>query len=225
MENKKSFLPTILVIFILLLITLAGYIVYNLYLQNKNLEESLNRLEEKVDSISVISNSNTNAELNSSTSNDNLDLDVIFSNDEIKTAIQNYLDLIGAAAGSPENLLVKLGLTSFNQYTDRTDDNYIKTNIKYSDYKNKMLNYMTEQWFENNFTNYHKNVNGSLYFFDGGATGMNFDVESVSLKGDYSDSSYIANVYNIHMDDSKELEHIEFHIENYNGKCVISYCD
>ena len=54
---------------------------------------------------------------------------------------------------------------------------------------------------------------------------MNFEVESVNLKGDYSNLNYIANVYNVHIDESKELEHVEFHIADYNGKCVISYCD
>ena len=84
---------------------------------------------------------------------------------------------------------------------------------------------MTEEWFENNFTKSYKNVNGYLYFFDGGATGMNFEVESVNIKGDYSNLNYIANVYNISVDDSKELEYVEFHITNYNEQCVISYCD
>ena len=54
---------------------------------------------------------------------------------------------------------------------------------------------------------------------------MEFEVESIAVKGDYSDFSYIANVYNIHLDGSKDLENIEFHVTNYNGKCVITYCD
>ena len=145
--------------------------------------------------------------------------------EEIKNAIQNYLDLVGAREGSPEGLLVKLGLTNFGANTEKADDNYIKTNIKYSDYKAKMLNYMTEQWFENNFTKLFKNVNGYLYYFDGGATGLEYEVKSVTIKGDYSDLNYIANVDNIHLDDSREQLNIEFHIENNNGKCVISYCD
>ena len=84
---------------------------------------------------------------------------------------------------------------------------------------------MTEEWFENNFTKHYKNVDGYLYFEDVGASGIKTKVESVNLKGDYSDLNYIANVYEINFDESREQGKIEFHIENYNGKCVISYCD
>lgn len=138
---------------------------------------------------------------------------------------EEKIENIENISGSPEGLLVKLGLANYGQYNNKTNDNYIKTNIKYSDYKNQMLDYMTEEWFENNFTKSYKNVNGYLYFFDGGATGMNFEVESVNIKGDYSNLNYITNVYNISVDDSKELEYVEFHITNYNEQCVISYCD
>lgn len=70
-----------------------------------------------------------------------------------------------------------------------------------------------------------KKKNGILYYFDGGATGMEFEVKDITIKGDYSPLAYIAKVYEIHFDDSKDLNNIEFHIENNNGKCVISYCD
>lgn len=54
---------------------------------------------------------------------------------------------------------------------------------------------------------------------------MEFEVKDITIKGDYSPLAYIAKVYEIHFDDSKDLNNIEFHIENNNGKCVISYCD
>ena len=150
-----------------------------------------------------------------------------FSENDIKTALQNYLELIGIREGSPEGLLVKLGLCNYSDYDDseKTSDNYIKTNIQYSEYKEKMLNYVTEEWFNTEFTKEYKDVDGVLYFLDGGATGLEFEVKDITIKGDSSDLSYIANVYNIHVDESKELENIEFHIANKDGKCVISYCD
>lgn len=64
-----------------------------------------------------------------------------------------------------------------------------------------------------------------LYYFDGGATIMQFEVKNISIKGDYLSQAYIAQVYNIHLNNSKELNNVEFHITNNNGKCVISYCD
>lgn len=214
---------------------LANNKVTELNKQVSGLESTVNNLQGTISDISntiTKSNSSTetkndsNAETSTNSNNQtNASEKKTFSNAEIKNAIQNYLDLVGAREGSPEGLLVKIGLTTFGANTEKADNNYIKTNIKYSDYKAKMLNYMTAQWFENNFTKSFKNVNGYLYYFDGGATGLEYEVKSVTIKGDYSDLNYIANVDNIHLDDSREQLNIEFHIENYNGKCVISYCD
>lgn len=244
MEEKQGIkisLSTFFLILSILVIIVMTYYIYKLNNDKKlandkvielnnqvnGLESTVNNLQGTISDISnTITNANSSIETNSnSNTQTNTNVTKTFSNDEIKKAIQNYLDLVGAREGSPEGLLVKLGLTNFGANTEKADNNYIKTNIKYSEYKAKMLNYMTEQWFENNFTNFFKNVNGYLYFFDGGATGMAFEVKSITLKGDYSDVNYIANVDNIHIDDSKEQENIEFHIENYNGICVISYCD
>ena len=183
---------------------------------NNSTETNSNSSETNTNSIENNTNSNTQP---------NESVTKTFSEDEIKNAIQNYLNLVGAREASPESLLEELGFKNLGTNAQTIEDNYVKTNIKYSEYKEKMLNYMTEQWFENNFTNYLKNVNGYLYYFNGGGTGMAFEVKSITIKGDYSDLNYIANVDNIHVDDSREQENIEFHIENYNGKCVISYCD
>ena len=38
-----------------------------------------------------------------------------------------------------------------------------KTSIKYLDYKAELLNYMSENLFEENFTKYQKDINGILY--------------------------------------------------------------
>lgn len=251
MEEKKVTkisLSTFLLILSIIVIIVMAYFIYKLnndkqLANNKvaelnkqvgGLESTVNNLQGTISDISntiTKSNSSTetqnndSAEINSNNTQTNASVTNTFSNDEIKNAIQNYLDLVGAREGSPEGLLVKLGLTSFGTNTEKADNNYIKTNIKYSDYKAKMLNYMTEQWFENNFTKSFKNVNGYLYYFDGGATGLEYEVKSITIKGDYSDLNYIANVDNIHLDDSRDQLNIEFHIENYNGKCVISYCD
>ncbi len=252
MEEKKVTkisLSTVLLILSIIVIIVMAYFIYKLnndkqLANNKvtelnkqvsGLESTVNNLQGTISDISntiTQSNSNTETKNNSSaetTSNSNTQNNAsgkkTFSNDEIKNAIQNYLDLVTAREGSPEGLLVKLGLTNFGTNTEKADNNYIKTNIKYSDYKAKMLNYMTEQWFEKNFTKHLKDVNGYLYFDDVGASGEKTEVESISIKGDYSDLSYIAHVFDVHFDDSKESRNIEFHIENYNDKCVISYCD
>ncbi len=194
------------------------------------MQNTIDNLQDKINTISNTINSNTSEENNNTQVNDNNTAssnEVKFSDDEIKKSLQNYLDLVGTREGSPIGLLVKLGLCNYSDYenANRTDDNYIKTNIKYSSYKEKMLEYVTEEWFNTKFKDGYKEKNGILYYFDGGATGMEFEVKDIALKGDYSEQAYIAQVYDIHLDETKELNNVEFHIANNKGKCVISYCD
>lgn len=148
-----------------------------------------------------------------------------FSENEIKNSLQSYLDLIGVREGAPAAMLKKLNLMKEEPNNNPDNDNYKKTNIKWSDFKAAMENYVTKEWFETNCKKWFKEGNGLVYYFDGGATGLEFKVESITLKGDYSNLRYIAKVNNIAIDGSKEVENVEFAIENINGKCVISYCD
>lgn len=249
MEEKKTTkisLSTILLILFIITIAVMAYFIYKLNNDkqladnkvtelNKQVRELANNVNNLQGTISETSNTINNSAItqnnndSKTSSNSNTQTTAsekkTFSNDEIKNAIQNYLDLVGVQQGSPEALLETLGFTDLGVNTEKTDDNYIKTNNKYSDYKTKMLDYMTEQWFENNFTRFFKNVNGYLYYFDGGATGLEYEVKSITLKGDYSDLDYIADVDIVYDEDNREQLNMEFHIENYNGKCVISYCD
>lgn len=245
MEEKKTIkisLSTFFLILAIIVIVIMGVFIFKFYNDKKvadsevkdlnnqviGLESTINNLEGKINSLEGTVNSNTNNNtnnvVNSETTTNNT-TSKTFSNNEIKKAIQDYLDLMGAYSGQPSALLNKLGFKDFVEYDIVIEENYRKTNISYAEYKNRMLNYVTEEWFKSKFEKDFKDVDGNLYYFNWGATGMDFDVESVNIKGDYSNSSYIANVYNIHIDESKELEHVEFHIADYNGKCVISYCD
>lgn len=242
MEEKKTVrinLSKFFLILAIIVIIILGYFIYKLYNDNKaanikvielnnqiiELESTVHDLQETINNISNLINGyneNIETELNSNDMTNTSTLQ-IFSNDEIKNALQNYLDLVGTQEGSPEELLIKLGLTSYGSNTEILDNGYIKTNIKYSEYKYKMLNYMTEQTFENHFTNYFKDINGYLYYLSGGATGTLTVVDSIEAKGDYSSSTYIADVHSVNDDGSKEQYSFEFHISNYNGNCVIDF--
>lgn len=106
-------------------------------------------------------------------------------NETARTIIQSYLNIVGAKAGSPEAVLgiEEIGLIDRNSEIpggDNVDkEGYRSSNINYEDFKNKMLQYMTEELF-NEFFGY-KNVGGKLYVFDGGATGIWFDIKEISL--------------------------------------------
>lgn len=148
---------------------------------------------------------------------------------ELKETLQNYLDLSGAYEGSPVNLLLKLNLLKTENiiYTDENTDaeGYVKTNIKYSDYKKAMLDYVSESWFNEKFASLYKEKDGYLYYLNGRGTGMQFEVESVTLKG----GQYIGTIYNVTFEDETgskgEQQYREFNVEKHNGKYVISYCN
>ena len=239
MENKRGNVSTIFLIIAIILIVVMGALLYmqktesdkqiaELENNASKLQETINDLQGKIDTIS-----NTNGDINNSQSNNTVDnKNDKFSDKEIKGSITNYLNIF-KGAGSVEGRLEKMGLLEFGEFNNNqiTTDNYRKTDIKYSDFKSTVKNYVSEDWFNtiNNNTKLEitefKEKDGLLYYYDGGWTGAEYEVESITLKGDYSDSRYIAKAYRINIDDSKELENIEFEITNYNGKCVISYCD
>lgn len=236
MEEKKSIkisLSTFFLILALIAICIMGYFIYSLYgrkqeadknvqeLTNKvtNLENTINDIHSKTEDIISTNSTSNNATTNNKSKK--------FTDEEIKNAIDNYLYIQGKLYGSPDSMLKEIGFGSYVSENETPDkDNYKKTNLKYQEFKNKVLTYMTDDWFENNFKKfYFKEVNGYLYYFDGGATGVAYRVDGVSLKGDYSDSSYIANISLLQLGDVETKQNIEFHITNYNGNCVISYCD
>lgn len=106
-------------------------------------------------------------------------------NETAKTIIQSYLNIIGAREGSPIEALTIEEIGLIDRYSeisggDSIDkEGYRSSNINYKDFKNKMLQYMTEELF--NEVGGYKNVNGKLYIFDGGATGIGFDIKEISL--------------------------------------------
>ena len=143
-----------------------------------------------------------------------------FSNVEVKECLQNYLGLVGVMHGSTEGLLRKLGYTDFDESS--LPDYFTKTNIKYSDFKNKMLNYMTEECFNNSngLNEYFKEKDEYLIYSNVGASGWGFEIENVQL---VEDLKYTAIVnYGEERQNQKE---INFSLEEINGKLVIATCD
>lgn len=233
MEEKKSIKISLATILLIIAIVIILFMAYYIYVEKTNvnkMQKNIDNLQEKIDTISSTINSNisTSISTNNAQINNNINKEETkFSNNEIKKALQNYLDLIGAKAGSPEGMLVKLGLCSYSDYinVNRTEDNYVKTNIKYSTYKEKMLQYVTEECFNSKFKDGYKEQDGILYFSDVGATGMSFEIKDIALKSETSSQEYTAQIYDVAIDGTKELNNIEFSIANNNGNCVISYCN
>lgn len=232
---KISLAGFFLILAIIAIITM-GFFMYKIYTDKQKSDEKVetlnsevNRLQDTINSIqSTINNTNKvneNAVYNNATKVKTETVSRSFSDDEIKQSMQNYLDLICAQSGSMRGFLVKLGLINFSDEFDMSyGNNLAKTNVKYSEFKEKMLNYVTEEWFENSFTELYKNINGYLYFNDGGASGLSSKIQNITKK---ENGKYIAEVKILPYgeEEGAYLKTIEFNISNYNDKCVISYCD
>lgn len=154
-----------------------------------------------------------------------------FTDDEIKTALENYLNIFHGY-GAQEQLLNLLDLMSYEEAQNYIldDDNYKMTDIKYEEFENRIKEYTTIENFEKlnenaKFVNPHfKNVNGYVAYFDGGWSGVEYVVNNVTIKGDYSKRRYVANYYTIEGEVESSRTTLEFDIENNSGKCIISNC-
>lgn len=229
-DEGKITIASLLVVLLIIIIAVMGVSIVKLNNDKKELKASSTELSNKVskleasentmkEKLGIISNTISDTSSNTDTANNS------FSDEEIKKAIQYYLSLMGVLEGSPEEMLVEIGLIDQNKYayTQAGSDNYIKTDVRYEVFKNRMLEYITEEFFNQNeaLKLKFKNQDGYLAFKHVGATGIGYTVKEITIKGDSSDSSYIAKVEN----EFGEEENVEFHIADSNGKCVISYCD
>ena len=155
----------------------------------------------------------------------NNDTSKVSNDDVVKENLQKYLNLIGALAGSPRNVLEELGLLNLDDFSGEQVDvegvPYVTTKIKYSTFKDTMLQYMSEKCFENEFSRFYKSFDW-VYYRDSGATGRAFEVLSVTK---INDSEYTAKVNEIMDDGSKEAVEYKVKVVNNNGKVVIDSCE
>ena len=155
MEEKKALKINVLTISLLLvIIILIGYIcierrdsekkISSLEKDTKVMQDTINDLQEKRSQPTV---DNTNDKNNIDEKNKNEEIQI--SNTEIKKVISDYLNIF-VGYGSTDEILCDLGLMKNGEYNNInvTDDNYKKTNIKYSDFENTIEKYMTKEWFE-----------------------------------------------------------------------------
>ena len=194
--------------------------------QVNSLEGTVSDLQRKINTISNTIN-NSIKEDNSTTSNvsdkNYIDNNILFTEKQLKDTFQNYLDLIGAKEGSPSNFLKELKLISEDSSKEARKQGYMKTDVKYSKFKETLLNYVTERCYKDdiNFNNSFIEEDGYLCYFNGGATGMVYKVEKVTKVSD--------KVYKVKgiflQEEAGEEVNFEFGIENNNGKCIIDYCN
>ena len=146
-----------------------------------------------------------------------------FSNAEIKKVMQKCLNLESAKTKSTYEALITLGFykeENLQAYIDKEkpaqQPPFVKTPIKYIEFKNKILKYMTEDCYQEHWNDFFKNENGYLCYNNVGATGVEYKVNSIKKAGDY----YIANVTATSEGPDDEME-IRFKIDD--TKCVVDF--
>lgn len=222
-ENKIS-LSTF---FLIIAIIVMGIFIFKLYsekteqmktsselqTQTSSENEIVNNLQTKVDNI-VENNTTIN------TNNNNIS----FTEEQVKKTLSNYLELRSHA--NCDALLVNLtekGKLNYNSYKDNILNNgTVVTTIKFVDYKNAMLNYVSESEFEKNWTKtqyFNENSNGYLTKTQGGGSLRVYTVKSITK---INESTYSAKTTSV-IENEEHIEEKEFTftVTSYNGNCVI----
>lgn len=244
MEEKnvtKISLSTFFLILAIIAIIVMGLFIYKLnndktteiqkstelQSQVNSLSTTVNDLQGKMNKVSETINSNNSVE-NSTTNNTSTS----FTDEQVKTALTNYLELYGDSkcAGVLNNLDSKGLLPSFDS-TGLFDYTWTKTTLKYSDYKKAMLNFVSEKEYERYWKTGIETIketeDGYLAYGQGGGDRPNYEVKSLTNTSGNNYTGTINWWYDFNTDDSDRKGSIthSFTITSYNGKCVIDSID
>lgn len=225
MEEKKEIKVSlgtvicIVIIFLLLMIIGGMYVYYN-YIANDSkiiLEDGNNFIN------NANQNSNNNVEQNFNNElNVEIDSELNKLNDmEAKTIIDKFLRIRASYTGSPLELCLFDSELNLNvDYSKQTSDGYVSTSIKYDDFKSEMLKYMSEEIFEK-FEMY-KNIDGILYAFNGGATGIGYsDIKLTQISNSNNVYRYSVECLEYPPEEGEQASYT-FEISYINEKYVVS---
>ena len=208
-ETKISLSTVFLIIAIFIIIIMALYI----YTDKTKSDEEIAKSE-----INTINMENTTS---------NLQEQEVFTEEKVKTALSNCLELKAHAnCDALLECLTEKGKLNYDSSKDTIlEDATIITTIKFSDYKKAMLNYVSENEFEKNWTSdiyINENEDGYLTTTQGGGGLRIYNIKSITKK---DDTNYTAETsYNIDSTDNEEnagIEEFIFSVKFDNGNCVI----
>ena len=122
-----------------------------------------------------------------------------FSQEEIKKAIEDYINIYNLYDINTEKLLIDFNLTTpekienYEELSIGDYYSYIVTDINFEDYKSKMLEYMTEEMLLNSFCGTVKSLGGKLCYipFNSGDE-VSYEITEIN-----KDSEDNINLYNV----------------------------
>ena len=237
MEEKnvtKISLSTFFLILAIIAIIVMGIFIYKLnndktaeiqkstelQSQVNNLNGTVSDLQGKINSISQTISSNTSNESNNATNNSNSTENAAanFSEKEIKDVLQMCLNLESAKTNGPGTILDTLGLSKDSSYQNSERSakktGFMRTSIKFTDFKEAMLKYMTEECYQKQWSDLFENEDGYLCYANVGATGVAYKVNSIKKV----ENGYTANVTASSEGPDSELT-VSFKIDD--NKCIV----
>lgn len=233
MEEKKTIKISITTLFLILSIVaiiVMGVFILKINKQQEEQIESNKELKEEINKLKTDNNveNNTNNETENNTTNnsttESLANTASFTDSEVKKSLEEYLNLMGYKHGSKLSILVPLNLMNEESIAnlEESGEAEVNTGVKYDKFKNQILNYISNNCFDNTFNDDYINKNGTLYVKNEDGSGDSYKVKSISK---ISDNSYKAEIENDAYDEVI-TDTINFKItNNSNGKCVIDECD
>lgn len=233
MEEKKTIKISITTLFLVLAIfaiIVMGVFIIKINKQQEEQIESNKELKEEVNKLKTDNNveNNTNNEtennINNNSTTESSANTASFTDSEVKKSLEEYLNLMGYKHGSKLSILVPLNLMNEESIAnlEESGEAEVNTGVKYDKFKNQILNYISNNCFDNTFNDDYINKNGTLYVKNEDGSGDSYKVKSISK---ISDNSYKAEIENDAYDEVI-TDTINFKItNNSNGKCVIDECD
>lgn len=233
MEEKKTIKISITTLFLILAIVaiiVMGVFILKINKQQEEQIESNKELKEEINKLKTDNNveNNTNNETENNTTNnsttESLANTASFTDSEVKKSLEEYLNLMGYKHGSKLSILVPLNLMNEESIAnlEESGEAEVNTGVKYDKFKNQILNYISNNCFDNTFNDDYINKNGTLYVKNEDGSGDSYKVKSISK---ISDNSYKAEIENDAYDEVIS-DTINFKVtSNSNGKCVIDECD
>ena len=233
MEEKKTIKISITTLFLVLAIfaiIVMGVFILKINKQQEEQIESNKELKEEINKLKTdnnVENNTNNGTENNTTNNsttESLANTASFTDSEVKKSLEEYLNLMGYKHGNKLSILVPLNLMNEESIAnlEESGEAEVNTGVKYDKFKNQILNYISNNCFDNTFNDDYINKNGTLYVKNEDGSGDSYKVKSISK---ISDNSYKAEIENDAYDEVI-TDTINFKItNNSNGKCVIDECD
>lgn len=198
-EKENSTKSTLLIIALIIIIILLGVIIYML-VNNKKINNDINNQSKTTTTTTTTQK-------------------VSDENEKIKKTIEKFLEIDCALHTDGILQYLNIGYDESNEKYDEATEMVI-TNVKYNDFKNAMLNYVTEEYFKKETDGrFIKDKSGYLRKSQGGGECYISTINSITKTGNLSYDVNITNTTDYNDESYTETE--KFTFKEYNNKLVV----